>query len=180
MRGPAATLTHGEVEADSNGFLYDAAMRRSILAMVGKSSADVFEALAALRLAAKQIHDASERFAESHGLSDSRLRVLSRLHMSPKHRLPLGALAEGLNVAPRTMTDIIDVLERDGLVRRVDDRVDRRSVLAEITAVGLERIGAVRRDATARQAAVAKGFTTDQLVQLRHLCLLLVQNLKSR
>lgn len=179
MREPAAVVTHGEVETDSRGYLYDAAMRRSILAMGGRNSAEVFEALAALRLAAKQIHDASERFAESHGLSDSRVRVLSRLHQSPKHRLPLGALAEGLSVAPRTMTDIIDVLERDGLVNRVGDPADRRSVLAEITPVGLERIGAMRRDATARQAAVAKGFTTDQLVQLRHLCLLLVQNLKS-
>jgi len=180
MRGPAATTTHGEVETDSHGFLYDAATRRSILAMGGRSSAEVFEALAALRLAAKQIHDASERFAESHGLSDSRLRVLSRLHASPKRRLPLGALAEDLSVAPRTMTDIVDVLERDGLVKRVDDPADRRSVLAEITRTGLERISAMRRDATTRQAAVARGFTPEQLVQLRHLCLLLVQNLKGR
>ena len=180
MRGPAAAITHGQLETDSKGYLYDAAMRRSILAMGGRSSAEVFEALAALRLAAKQIHDASERFAESHGLSDSRMRVLSRLHLSPKRRLPLGALAEGLSVAPRTMTDIVDVLERDGLVKRMADPADRRSVLAEITEAGRERIGAMSRDAAATQAAVAKGFTTDQLVQLRHLCLLLVQNLKGR
>jgi len=35
----------------------------------------------------------------------------------------------------------------------------------------------MRKDATAKQAAVAQGFTADQLVQLRHLCLLLVRNL---
>ena len=75
------------------------------------------------------------------------------------------------------MTDIIDVLERDGLVRRVPDPADRRSVLALISDAGLERINAMSRDALAKQAAVAKGFTADQLVQLRHLCLLLVRNL---
>ena len=91
----------------------------------------------------------------------------------------LGALAEGMDVTPRTMTDIIDVLERDGLVKRVPDPADRRSVQAVITEAGLERINAMRRDAMTKQAAVAEGFTGDQLVQLRHLCLLLVRNLSS-
>jgi DNA-binding MarR family transcriptional regulator len=174
---PHAALTHGDLQYDASGYLHDAAMRRAVIDMGGKDSVEVLEALAALRLAAKQIHDHMERFAESHGLSDSRLRVLTRLYHSPSRQLPLGVLAEGLNVTPRTMTDIIDVLERDGLVRRVPDPADRRSVLALITETGLERINAMRTDATAKQAAIAKGFTGDQLVQLRHLSLLLVRNL---
>jgi len=173
-------ITHGEVLEDSRGYLYDAAMRRAIVEMGGSRYAEVLEALAALRLAAKLIHDASERFAERHGLSDSRARVLTRLHSSPRRRLPLGALAEGLSVAPRTMTDIVDVLERDGLVKRVVDPGDRRSVLAEITQAGTAVINAMWRDAIARQAAVAKEFTTDQLVELRHLSLMLVQKLGGR
>ena len=80
-------------------------------------------------------------------------------------------------VTPRTMTDIIDVLERDGLIKRVPDAGDRRSVLAALTDSGVERIDAIRRHAMEKQAAVANGFTSDQLVQLRHLCLLLVRNL---
>jgi DNA-binding MarR family transcriptional regulator len=174
---PHAALTHGDIQGDASGYLHDVAMRRAVIEMGGKGSVEVLETLAALRLAAKQIHDHMERFAESHGLSDSRLRVLTRLYHSPSRRLPLGVLAEGLNVTPRTMTDIVDVLERDGLVRRVPDPADRRSVLALISDAGLERINAMSRDALAKQAAVAKGFTADQLVQLRHLCLLLVRNL---
>jgi DNA-binding MarR family transcriptional regulator len=92
--------------------------------------------------------------------------------------MPLGALAEVLNVTPRTITDIIDVLERDGLVKRVPDPGDRRSILAVITESGLSRINAIRREALAAQASVATGFTPEQLVQLRHLCLLLVRNLR--
>jgi len=80
-------------------------------------------------------------------------------------------------VTPRTMTDIVDVLERDGLVKRAADPVDRRSVLAVITEAGLACVDSVQREAVVAQAAVAKGFTSEQLVQLRHLCLLLVRNL---
>jgi DNA-binding MarR family transcriptional regulator len=154
-------------------------MRRAVIEDGGEGSVEVFEALGALRLAAKRIHDAMERFAESHDLSESRLRVLTRLCHRPSRQLTLGALAEGMDVTPRTMTDIIDVLERDGLVKRVPDPADRRSVQAVITKAGLERINAMRRDASVKQAAVAQGFTSDQLVQLRHLCLLLVKNLSS-
>jgi DNA-binding MarR family transcriptional regulator len=135
-----APLTHGDLTADGSGYLYDAAMRRDVVESGGEGSVEVFEALGALRLAAKRIH-------------------------------------EGMDVTPRTMTDIIDVLERDGLVKRVPDPTDRRSVQAVITDAGLERIHAMRRDAMTKQAAVAEGFTADQLVQLRHLCLLLVRNL---
>jgi DNA-binding MarR family transcriptional regulator len=175
--GKPAILTRGEIEPDESGHLHDAAMRQRVIEMGGGASVEVLEALGALRLAAKQIHDSMERFAERQGLSESRLRVLMRLHHSAGRRLPLGVLAEDLNVTPRTMTDIIDVLERDGLVKRVPDPVDRRSVLAVITVAGLSRINAMRKDAVKAQAAVAAGFTPEQLVQLRHLCLLLVRNL---
>jgi DNA-binding MarR family transcriptional regulator len=170
-------VTHGELEMDTSGLLHDAAMRRAVVELGGEGPVEVIEALAALRLAAKQIHDSMERFAERHGLSESRLRVLTRLDHSAGRRLPLGALAEGLNVTPRTMTDIVDVLERDGLVKRMPDPADRRSVLALITEQGMARIRAMRADAMAKQAALADGFTAEQLVQLRHLCLLLVRNL---
>jgi DNA-binding MarR family transcriptional regulator len=154
-------------------------MRRAVRETAGEGSVEGFEALAALRLASKRIHDAMERFAEGHGLSESRLRVLTRLCHRPSGQLPLGALADSMDVTPRTMTDIVDVLERDGLVKRVPDPADRRSVQAVITKAGLERINAMRVDATAKQAAVTQGFTADQLVQLRHLCLLVVRNLSS-
>src|SRR6202521_5710412 len=87
-----APLTHGDLKVDGSGYLYDAAMRRAVVETGGGGSVEVFEALAALRLAAKRIHDAMERFAEGHGLSESRFRVLTRsCHRQSRH-LPLGAL----------------------------------------------------------------------------------------
>lgn len=173
------TLAGGALQTDDSGYLRDEAMRRAVLDMGGGGSVEILEALSALRLAAKHIHDSMERFAERQGLSESRLRVLMRLYFSSSRRLPLGALAESLNVTPRTMTDIVDVLERDGLVKRTPDSVDRRSVLAVITVAGVARFDAMRVEAMTVQAAVAHGFTPEQLVQLRHLCLLLVRNLSA-
>ncbi len=125
--------------------------------MGGRGSVDVLEALGALRLAAKQIHDAMQRFAEGQGLSESRLRVLTRLYYNSSRQLPLGVLADVLNVTPRTMTDIIDVLERDGLVKRVPDPVDRRSVLAAITDAGMSRINAMRKVLLVRNLSAEGG-----------------------
>jgi DNA-binding MarR family transcriptional regulator len=91
--------------------------------------------------------------------------------------MPLGALAEAQNVAPRTMTGLIDNLERDGLVRRVPDSTDRRSVRARLTRAGLARLEAMHQDATERQAEGTGGLNSNQLAELRHLCLLLVRHL---
>src|SRR5260370_39789875 len=123
---PHASLSHGDLTVDGAGYLYDPAMRRAVIENGGGGSVDVFEALGALRLASKRIHDAMERFAEGHGLSESRLRVLTRLCHRESRPLPLGALAEGMDVTPRTRTHIIDVLERDRSRKRVPCPPHRR------------------------------------------------------
>jgi DNA-binding MarR family transcriptional regulator len=46
------------------------------------------------------------------------------------------ALATRLGFAPRSVTDTVDALERDGLARRTLDPADRRVRLVEITPEG--------------------------------------------
>ena len=71
---------HGDIEPDESGFLHDAAMRRAVLEMGGDGSVEVLEALAALRLAAKQIHDSMERFAEQLRLTPVLCEAGARAH----------------------------------------------------------------------------------------------------
>jgi DNA-binding MarR family transcriptional regulator len=163
---------------DTSGRLYDPAVRVALKRMGGAHHRPL-EAIGALRLAAKRLHDATERWAESHGLTESRLQILTYLYFSPGHQMPLGALAEAQNLVPRTVTGLIDNLERDGLVRRVPDPSDRRSVRAQLTKAGLGRMEAMRKDVTDRQAEGTGGLSSSQLAELRHLCLLLVQHLDS-
>lgn len=50
--------------------------------------------------------------------------------------LPLGQFADHLSCAKSNATQLIDRLEAEGLVRRIPDPHDRRSVLAQITDEG--------------------------------------------
>ncbi len=172
-----ANATADRLERDSDDRLFDPVAREALTRMTGRAALEPIETLAALRLAANRTHAAMERWTESHGLSESRLRVLMTLYYSPNRSLPLGELAEILGVVPRTMTDVVDVLERDGLIRRAPDKSDRRSVHAQLTDVGRDRIETIRRDAVSQQTALFGSFKRDQLAEMRHLCLLLVQHL---
>ena len=176
LRNPARR-GDGRLQPDGDGLLFDPSVRETLAQIGGKADVAPLETLAALRLAAKQAHTAMERWTDSHGLSESRLRVLTALYHTPDRRRPLGELAEILNVVPRTVTDVIDVLERDGLVTRVPDPTDRRSVHARLTEGGVERVEAIKRDAVDQQTALFAGFSRDEIARLRHLCLLLVEQL---
>src|SRR5579864_5399619 len=161
-----------EVEPDENGRLY---MKR-FRALFAPSSLDIstVEALAALRLAGKSLHLLQERWGSKHGLSEGRVGVLFRLFRCGD--LPLGEMAEDLAMTPRNMTGLVDHLERDGLVERVPDTEDRRSVRARLTPAGRERIEGIWKEGLTRQFAIAGGMTKEDLAQLRHLCLKLVEN----
>jgi DNA-binding MarR family transcriptional regulator len=72
------------------------------------------------------------------GLSAAKYSVLSELVRSGK-ALALSELAARLSCVRSNMTQLVDRLEVDGLVRRVSCPTDRRSVKAEITEEGTRR-----------------------------------------
>jgi DNA-binding MarR family transcriptional regulator len=72
------------------------------------------------------------------GLSFAKLGVLGQLVEAGKP-LPLGRLAGRIACVKSNMTQLVDRLEKDGLVERVNDPEDRRSVLAAITSEGRKR-----------------------------------------
>lgn len=71
-----------------------------------------------------------------HGLTFSRFEALALLDFSSRGSLPMGKIGERLQVHPTSVTNTIDRLEQDGLVRRRPHAADRRAVLAEITPEG--------------------------------------------
>jgi DNA-binding MarR family transcriptional regulator len=89
---------------------------------------------------------------------------------------PLGDLAEDLGSTPRNITGLVDHLERDGLVERVPDPADRRSVRARLTEAGRVQIEAIWKQGIDHQFEMVEGFSKEDLAQLRHLCLQLVEN----
>src|SRR2546430_14706119 len=101
------------------------------------------------------MHSLMELMADQHGLSEGQYQILVRLHHTPSGRMTMGDLPETLDVSPRTVTGLVDNLERDGLVKRVDDPGDRRTVQAELTDQGRERVTALWRAGAARHGRYA-------------------------
>jgi len=176
MNDPAVKLHTSaaaeDLARDEQGRLYLKSLRQ-LFHPLNVDMAPV-EALAALRVAWRTMHLLQERWGASKGLSEGRLGVLFRLYRSGD--MPLGQLADELMTTPRNITGLVDHLERDGLVTRVADPVDRRSMRARLTETGRERIEGIWREGIARQYEIVKGMSKDDLAQLRHLCLLLVEN----
>ena len=73
-----------------------------------------------------------------HGLTFARYEALVLLGFSRRGALPLRVIGERLMVHPTSVTNTIDRLERDGLVRRRPNPRDGRGTLAEITPSGRE------------------------------------------
>ena len=92
-----------------------------------------------------------------YGLTFPRYEALMLLSFTRAGALPLGKIGERLQVHRTSVTNIVDKLEADGLVRRVPHAEDRRATLAEITESGRETA------ARATRALNAAAFGIDAL-----------------
>jgi DNA-binding MarR family transcriptional regulator len=89
------------------------------------------------------------------GLSLAKLAVLHFL-AEAKEPLPLSDLAARQHCVRSNITQLMDRLEKDGLVRRRPDPDDRRSVRAELTSAGVQaHAKGVRALAEAQRAIVS-------------------------
>ena len=165
-----------ELRLDEHGCLFDQRTRDFFKYRGVETDISPLEAVAALRNAAKLLHIAQERWAERQGLSEGRLGVLLILGRFGQEGINLGRLAELLRVTPRNITGLVDNLERACLVERVPDANDRRAVHARLTEAGRERLDSIWKPSLDQQFPLTRGFTREELVQLRHLCLKLLTN----
>lgn len=74
------------------------------------------------------------------GITFSRYEALVLLVHSQDGALPLSKIGERLQVHPTSVTNIVDRLEKSGLVTRRPNPLDGRGVLAEITDAGREAV----------------------------------------
>jgi DNA-binding MarR family transcriptional regulator len=69
--------------------------------------------------------------------SPARMRLLGALHC--KGPQIMSDLGDELRVTARQVTNLVDALEAEGLVRRASHPTDRRATVIEITQAGLEQ-----------------------------------------
>ncbi|HEY4456470.1 MAG TPA: MarR family transcriptional regulator [Pseudonocardiaceae bacterium] len=89
-----------------------------------------------------------------HGLTFARYEALVLLYFSRKGSLPMRVMGQRLQLHPTSVTNIVDRLEADGLVKRIPHPTDRRTTLVEITDEGRAR----RAEATAAVNQVEFGL----------------------
>lgn len=76
-------------------------------------------------------------------LTFARYEALVLLYFSREGQLPLGKMGDRLMLHPTSITNIIDRLEEQGLIRRKPHPTDRRTTLAQITDEGRELVDKV-------------------------------------
>jgi DNA-binding MarR family transcriptional regulator len=101
-------------------------------------------------------------------LTFARYEALVLLTFSRRGSLPLGKMGERLMIHPTSVTNIVDRLEAQGLVRRVDHPTDRRTTLCEITADGRRLVGKATEAVTAVDLGIA-GLSERETAQLTSL-----------
>jgi DNA-binding MarR family transcriptional regulator len=79
-----------------------------------------------------------DAIVKPYGLTFARYEALVLLVFSRRGALPLNKIGERLQVHPTSVTNIVDRLEKSGLVARKPNPLDGRGVLAEITPRGRE------------------------------------------
>ncbi|HYD10826.1 MAG TPA: MarR family transcriptional regulator [Acidimicrobiales bacterium] len=84
-----------------------------------------------------------------HGLTFARFELLRLLAFTRTGALPLGKIGVRLQVHPASVTNAVDRLEADRLVRRTPHPTDGRTTLATITARGRRVVAAATTDVNA-------------------------------
>ncbi len=122
---------------------------------------DELAAAQSVLTASQMILTAVDAALDPFGLTFARYEALALLSFSKERRLPVGKMSARLRVHPASMTNTVSKLEADGLLRRLSDSSDRRTVLAEITDDGWARVEVATEELAKVQFGTA-GLDDDQ------------------
>jgi DNA-binding MarR family transcriptional regulator len=96
-----------------------------------------FEALAEFRYAIRRYLNFSERNARKAGLEPQQYQALLAIKgLGDLQSATIGVLAERLQIQHHSAVELMDRLEKRGMIRRQRSRSDRRKVVVELTKRG--------------------------------------------
>jgi DNA-binding MarR family transcriptional regulator len=133
-------------------------------APAGAADPFVFSLIHAGRAVERRVEDALEAV----GLSLAKYGLLGHMAEAGKP-LTLSELAERVSCVRSNITQLVDRLESEGLVQRVDDHDDRRIIRARLTRAGADRHAAGVRAFAAVQAELASAMSSADRATLQRL-----------
>ncbi len=98
------------------------------------------EAYLLLMSVSDDIREIANAKLSCHGLGEGRIMTLVLLLENQPEPLSHSQLADLMSVTKGSITGLVDSLEQDGLVKRIESPEDRRTRLITITAAGLELV----------------------------------------
>lgn len=104
-----------------------------------EKAADGMAAVTSIMRAQQIVSAKVEEALRPFELTFARYEALMLLLFSKEGALPLRVIGSRLQVHPTSVTNVIDRLEAQGLVRRLPHPEDRRATLAELTPQGRDR-----------------------------------------
>jgi len=124
---------------------------------------------------ARHLDRARRAAFDAHGLEIWEFDVLSALRrQGPPFQLTPGALLRATLVTSGTMTNRIDRLAAEGLVRREPDPRDKRGVLVTLTDQGQDRVDAALAGLLRRERALLAGLDANERRHLADLMRILL------
>lgn len=118
---------------------------------------------------ATDLSQALDTCLSKHDLLQGRWWVLILLMREESLSTTPSLLAEKIGVTRATMTGLIDSLEQSGLVERLFDRADRRSVIIHLTPAGQAKLDVVMPDYYRRLRQCMQGLNESSRQQLQEI-----------
>ncbi len=129
-----------------------------------KSALDLWERLSKAYDAVKKTH---ARKVATHKLTAPQFGVLDVLLKAGS--MPLKRISEELMVTGANITCVVDNLEKEGLVKRVPSKEDRRIIMAELTPKGKQKIDKIHPAYVKNMLDVASKLSDAEQKQLTKL-----------
>ena len=129
------------------------------------------EAVFALRTTAQQVDNTVTEWMAGTAGSPARFQILMMLWAAEGRGVPQKEIVAALGVTRATVSGLMAALERDGLVRSVVGRDDRRSLLASLTSKGEAIVGKATEANTARLRAAFASLSLEELATFTALVL---------
>jgi DNA-binding MarR family transcriptional regulator len=128
----------------------------------------------------KRVRAVMDETLDDHGLSYGEWKLLCRLRRAPDRMSTPGELAASLELSSGAMTNRLDRMEREGLVRRLPDLRDRRGVRVELTESGNDSWIESTNTQAIKEALIAGALTKHEQHQLNGLLRKLMLALEDR
>lgn len=104
-------------------------------------------------------------------INPARYSLLRALYFAPERKLPQNQVAREMGTSPPNVTQLLDALERDGLVERVINKENRRITYARLTDEGIAKCDVLVPAMVSFMEKSMAGLSNDEKQQLRILLL---------